>query len=227
MDYYTARAEKLRARWRRFCVYEFCRCIARYWRYREVKVELSGLSERSLHDIGIAYCDIPAIANGAYLQDASRRQRGQPIAADTLEDACRFINALENFVPVKGETAMAPSMAEQSREIAENWIESWNRRDLDALLGHFSENFEFSSPLIHQVAGEPSGRLIGKAAVRAYWQAALSRLPNLRFELVQVFSGVDCITILYRGHRGLSAEVLQFGADNLVLRGQALYMADT
>lgn len=122
---------------------------------------------------------------------------------------------------------MTTALTKQPREIAENWIESWNRRDLDAVLEHFSDDFEFSSPLISELAGESSGKLIGKAAVRNYWQAALARLPNLRFELVHVFSGVDCVTILYRGHRGLCAEVLQFGRNNLALRGQALYMADT
>lgn len=122
---------------------------------------------------------------------------------------------------------MTSAYSQQPREFAENWIKAWNRHDLDAVLAHFSDDFEFSSPFISQFAGVPTGRLIGKEAVRAYWQAALSHLPDLHFELVHVFSGVDCITILYRGHRGLSAEVLQFGADQRAIRGQALYMAGT
>lgn len=118
---------------------------------------------------------------------------------------------------------MNSSSSHPSRDFAEGWIAAWNRHDLDAVLKHFSDEVEFASPLIRQYAGEPSGKLIGKDAVRAYWQTALSRIPHLHFELVHVLTGIDCLTILYRGHRGLSAEVFQFGADGRVVRAQALY----
>ena len=106
---------------------------------------------------------------------------------------------------------------------ARSWIDAWNAHDLDAVLAHYSDDFEFSSPLISQFAGEASGRLRGKAAVRAYWSAALARVPDLHFELVDVLAGVDGLLILYRGHRGLSAEVFEFDANGQVRRGQALY----
>lgn len=120
---------------------------------------------------------------------------------------------------------MTLPFSRQAREFAENWIDAWNRHDLDAVLAHFRDDFEFSSPFIRQFAGGPSGNLVGKDAARAYWQAALSQIPDLRFELVNVLVGVDCLSILYRGHRGLSAELLHFDGDGRVMRGQALYGA--
>jgi hypothetical protein len=125
----------------------------------------------------------------------------------------------------KVEESMTLPFPQQPRDFAKSWIDAWNRHDLDAVLAHFSDDFQFSSPLIHQIAGEPSGQLSGKEAVRAYWQAGLSRLPGLHFELVDVLVGVGCLTILYQGHRGLSAEVFNFGADGRAVRGQALYAA--
>lgn len=122
---------------------------------------------------------------------------------------------------------MNTSFSQAPREFAQSWIDAWNHNDLDAVLAHFSDDFQFSSPLIHQIAGDPSGQLSGKEAVRTYWQAGLSRLAGLHFELVDVLVGVDCLTILYRGHRGLSAEVLTFGTDGRAVRGQALYAAGT
>jgi len=119
-------------------------------------------------------------------------------------------------------TSLAP---QQPREFAESWIDAWNRHDLDAVLSHFCDDFQFSSPLVRQIAGDPSGQLVGKEAVRAYWQAGLSLLPDLHFDLVDVLVGVDCLTILYQGHRGLAAEVFNFGADGRAVRGQALYAA--
>lgn len=118
---------------------------------------------------------------------------------------------------------MSSPDAQRSRQFAESWIEAWNRHDLDAVLAHFSDGFEFSSPFIRQFAGEASSRLVGKEAVRAYWQTGLSRLPDLHFELVDVLAGIECLLILYRGHRGLSAEVFEFDANGKVRRGQALY----
>lgn len=118
---------------------------------------------------------------------------------------------------------MASFGTQHPRHFAESWISAWNRHDLDAVLAHYSDDFEFSSPLIRQFAGETSGRLVGKEAVRAYWSAALARLPDLRFELVEVLAGIDGLLILYRGHRGLAAEVFEFDANGQVRRGQALY----
>lgn len=119
-----------------------------------------------------------------------------------------------------------PASQQTLHEFALAWIAAWNRHDIEAVLSHFSDNFEFSSPYIQQFSGETSGVLTGKEAVRAYWTAALSRLPNLRFELVEVLTGVNCITILYRGHRGLTAEVLQLGEDGRAVRGQAFYSSE-
>ena len=40
-----------------------------------------------------------------------------------------------------------------------DWIDSWNAHDLDRILSHYSDQFEMSSPVVIQVAGEPSGTL--------------------------------------------------------------------
>jgi hypothetical protein len=100
-----------------------------------------------------------------------------------------------------------------------------NSHDLDRILSHYSDQFEMSSPVIVQIAGEPSGTLKGKDAVGAYWAKALSLIPDLRFELVTTLIGVNSITLYYKGPRGLSAEVFHFGPDQKVLRAYAHYAA--
>ena len=55
-----------------------------------------------------------------------------------------------------------------AEHFAADWIESWNAHDLNRILSHYTDDFEMSSPVIIQVAGEPSGTLKGKAAVAAY-----------------------------------------------------------
>jgi hypothetical protein len=57
--------------------------------------------------------------------------------------------------------------ARSPKKFALGWIDAWNAHDLDAVLAHFRDDFEFSSPLISDFAGEPSGPLLGMDAVRA------------------------------------------------------------
>lgn len=200
------------------------RRMIRFWQRHTAEAELNALDDRVLHDIGISRSDIPAIANGLYFRDKSRRLRGWA-ACLALKDKS-WSERWFNVNPVndgKGKVIMNSLNTRNPRQFAESWIAAWNAHDLDAVLAHCYEDFEFSSPLIKQFANEPSGKLIGKNAVRAYWRIGLSRLPDLHFELVDVFAGVDCLTILYRGPRGLSAEVFEFDANGQVQRGQALY----
>lgn len=110
-----------------------------------------------------------------------------------------------------------------AEHFARDWIEAWNSHDLDRILSHYSDDFDMSSPYIAQIANEPSGTLRGKAAVGAYWALALQRMPTLRFEHIQTFTGADSVTIYYRGARGLAAEVFFFGADGLVVKASAHY----
>jgi ketosteroid isomerase-like protein len=107
---------------------------------------------------------------------------------------------------------------------AREWVDSWNAHDLERVLSHYSDDFEMSSPFIVAFSGEPSGTLKGKANVGAYWRAALERIPDLHFELLQVFVCVNSITIYYRAVLGkLATEVLFFDADGKACKGLAHY----
>lgn len=107
---------------------------------------------------------------------------------------------------------------------AREWIEAWNRHDLDRILAHYSDDFVMSSPRIARVAGEPSGILKGKSAIGSYWKKALALAPELRFELIETFVGADSVVLYYRGVRGPAAEVFFFGADGQVVRASANYL---
>lgn len=110
-----------------------------------------------------------------------------------------------------------------AERFASDWIAAWNSHDLDRVLLHYDDDFEMSSPLIATITGEPSGKLRGIGAVRAYWAKALQKIPDLQFELVTTLVGVDSVTLYYVGHRGLSAEVLHFGSAGKVRAAFAHY----
>lgn len=107
---------------------------------------------------------------------------------------------------------------------AAEWIAAWNAHDLEKVLAHYADDFEMSSPVIVQVAGEPSGKLRGKAAVGAYWRKALQLIPDLSFELISILVGVNSITLYYKGARGrLAAEVFHFDTQGKVVQAFAHY----
>lgn len=107
---------------------------------------------------------------------------------------------------------------------ARDWIEAWNAHDLPRILSHYSEDFSMTSPKIVELAGEASGTLHGKAAVAAYWRAALERMPDLRFELLDVLRTPGSVVIYYRNHAGITAaEIFFFGDDGRVNKAAAHY----
>lgn len=102
------------------------------------------------------------------------------------------------------------------------WLAAWNAHDLETLLAEFDDDVEFTSPFAAQVVGG-DGVVRGKDALRSYWTAGLERLPDLRFEVVDVFAGVDTIVITYRNQKGgIVNEVLRF-AGGLVVEGHGTY----
>jgi len=119
---------------------------------------------------------------------------------------------------------------EAAQRWAEQWIDDWNRHDVDAVLAHFADDVEFSSPLVTQVMGHADGIVRGRDELRTYWTRALATRPDLRFELVDVHVGAGCLAVRYRNQAGrVATEIEVFDADGLdggkVVHGWALYGA--
>jgi hypothetical protein len=110
-------------------------------------------------------------------------------------------------------------------EFAQQWLTAWNSHDVEAVLAHFSEDVVFRSPAAVQLLADSDGVIRGKAELRRYWTEALAKIPDLRFELLGVYGGVDAIVIHYRNQKGgLVNEVLLF-TDGLVREGYGTYLA--
>lgn len=111
-----------------------------------------------------------------------------------------------------------------AKRFAAEWIEAWNSHDLGRILSHYAEDFVMASPHIVGRMNEPTGTLRGKEKIRAYWEIGLAAQPPIRFELIDVFAGVDSITIVYKSlSRRMAAEVLVFNERLEVVRGMAHY----
>lgn len=103
-------------------------------------------------------------------------------------------------------------------------MRAWNDHDVDAVLGHFTDDAVFSSPVAAQLLDDSNGVLRGEAAIRSYWRRGIERIPDLHFEVVGVYVGVATLVINYRNQKGgLVNEVLTFDGP-LVVSGHGTYL---
>ena len=116
-------------------------------------------------------------------------------------------------------------MIPDAQAFAAAWIDAWNRHDLEDILSHYAPEIVFVSPAAPRITGDPSGRVVGKAALAKYWRAALEAVPDLRFELVSVLRGAEGLALRYRSSRtGREVvEVLSFDASGLAVAAAAYY----
>lgn len=115
---------------------------------------------------------------------------------------------------------------QEALNIAQTWILDWNQHNLDAIMAHYAEDIDFTSPFIAKLANHPSGNLQGKTALRDYFAKALEAYPDLRFEVLEILTGVDSIVIYYKSVQDrLAAESITINAQGLVTVSKAHYSA--
>jgi hypothetical protein len=112
-----------------------------------------------------------------------------------------------------------------AQKFADRWVEDWNSGDVERILEHFTDEVTFSSPFAAQFMGG-DGVVRGKAALREYWSFALTKIPDLHFEVLGVYAGVHTLVINYRNQLGrLVCEVLTLNPEGLVTEGHGTYLS--
>ena len=108
--------------------------------------------------------------------------------------------------------------------LAQGWFEAWNCHDLEEILSHYAENVEFQSPFITKLLDDPSGKIVGKEALRAYFAQGLQAYPDLHFEPIQTLLGLDSVVLYYRSvNQLLAAELMVLNEQGLVIQVKAHY----
>jgi len=115
---------------------------------------------------------------------------------------------------------------EEAWKLANEWIAAWNAHDLDAILAHYEEAVELTSPVAAQLLGRADGKVVGKANLRAYFKCGLEAYPELRFELEDVLWGLNSVVLCYKNQKGArTAEFMEVSASGKVARVVANYNA--
>ena len=107
----------------------------------------------------------------------------------------------------------------------EQWVSAWNAHDLDKILSHYTDDIIMESPMAMKFMPETNGVVTGKNDLRAYWSVGLQRIPDLFFEVYEVFIGVNGLTIYYLNHATgkKTTEVLFLNDEAKVFRAYAFY----
>lgn len=133
----------------------------------------------------------------------------------------RFAEAVVTTLPGARMTEAAASA------FARTWIDAFNRRDVEAVLAYYAEDARFRSPKAERITGSPL--VEGKAALRAYWQAALSQHESLEFTLdaAHFSPRSETLVVVYRAAfdgkpANHAAELMRFRGSQIV-QGEAFY----
>jgi predicted SnoaL-like aldol condensation-catalyzing enzyme len=103
---------------------------------------------------------------------------------------------------------------ETNEQIALQWFAAFNEHNLEKLLAVYDDNAKHYSPKLKIRQPETEGWIVGKDALRAWWQDAFDRLPTLHYELNKLTANNERVFMEYtRQAEGeedmLVAEVLE------------------
>src|SRR5437588_11957858 len=115
---------------------------------------------------------------------------------------------------------------DEAWNLADQWVAAWNNHDLDAIMSHYDDAIELTSPVAAQLLRTADGKLVGKANLRAYFQRGLEAYPELHFRLEDVLWGVNSVVLYYTNQKGTrTGAFMELSAIGKVARVVANYSA--
>jgi len=115
---------------------------------------------------------------------------------------------------------------DEAWNLANHWVATWNAHDLEAIMTHYDDAVELTSPVAARLLGLPNGKVVGKSALRDYFQRGLEAFPDLRFDLEDVLWGTNSVVLVYTNQKGTrSGEFMELSAAGKVARVVAHYNA--
>src|SRR5579872_5691563 len=113
---------------------------------------------------------------------------------------------------------------EKAWDFAHEWLDAWNKHDIDLIMKHYSDSIEFCSPVVQNVLGDPDGVVAGIDNLRDYFSRQLKKFSTLHFQLLDVFTSPQSIVLYYKINRGLlAAEVMLLDENMKALKVYANY----
>ena len=117
-----------------------------------------------------------------------------------------------------------PLTEQWSYQFAENWLNAWNECDLESVLSHYADDVVLITPFINKILGHQKGFVLNKLDLAKYCTKLFNDFPNLKFKLIALAVGVECITMhLSNSEFDLFADVVNFDSDWKITESTAYY----
>src|SRR5688572_23724124 len=108
-------------------------------------------------------------------------------------------------------------MSRQNEFIAQQWFAAFNTHDLEKLLWLYDDNAEHFSPKLKIRKPETNGFVVGKTALRDWWQESFDRLPTLHYRVTSLTANNERVFMEY---------VRQVEGEDDLLVGEVLEVLD-
>lgn len=86
---------------------------------------------------------------------------------------------------------------ENLQSIAFRWFDAFNNKELEKLLSLYDDEAKHFSPKLKIRQPETNGLVIGKQAMREWWQDAFDRLPSLHYKVTSLTANSDRVFMEY------------------------------
>ena len=105
---------------------------------------------------------------------------------------------------------------ENLQSIAFKWFDAFNNHNLEQLLSLYDDDAEHYSPKLKIHKPETNGLVVGKQALREWWQDAFARLPSLNYKVTSLTANGDRVFMEYI--RSVAGEENMLVAEVLIVR---------
>ena len=95
-----------------------------------------------------------------------------------------------------GPTAVSGELTDPA-DVPRRWLAAANAGDVEAMIDLYSEDATHESPKVRTTMPGSDGKLVGKAALQAWWEKSIRGVPGLTYELSALTSDDSRAVIEY------------------------------
>ena len=107
-------------------------------------------------------------------------------------------------------------------EVAKDWINAWNKGDINSLINHYSDNVVFYSSAAKRRWGVPDGKLSGIEALGNHFRKAFEEFQSMKVTFRKLLRGADGVLLVYQRENGkMMADFVQFNDQGKVTEVRA------
>lgn len=113
---------------------------------------------------------------------------------------------------------------ESAQSFARQWIDTWNSRDLAAIMELYAREIRFFSPYIIKLGMNDEGCITDKSDLEKYFAKALGVYTDLHFDFHDVLTGANSLILYYESvNNRMAAEMMELDERGKIVLVKAHY----